>query len=552
MPVDPSGREAFARRALADIPKLLTLQDRNPHSPTYGCFDRNHWQYRILDFPTGMAQECVWPLALAWATDLPDNPYRGNPALRQWIEAGIRYAPRGSHGDGSTDDFFPYERAVGATAFSHLACVEAMALIGLDDPALAAFFVRRAGWLGRRRESGRLSNHEALVALCLARTLDRFGATMLAPLLDSRVERLLSWQHDEGWFWEYDGCDLGYQTLTIGLLAALYDRAPTPVLEAALRRAVDFTVDFVQPDGSFGGEINSRNTYNFFPHGFETVGTWLPQALAVNDRVAAAVAAGRAPCYADDHMIAHHLWSYLLAARHWRPARPDPAVLARPARVYHPAAGLLIDRRGGLDLYAAVNKGGVFKLFRDGVLVASDTGPSLTLRDGRTAVCHMIAGRPVGRPVGRPADQGGGVQVDADGITVAGRTGWAKQRLMRVVDSLLLRGFMLVLGRLFPDLVRRLLQRLLITNARPAPFRFERRIGWRDGRLTVTDRITPEPGGPGWDAVAAAGIGGHQTSIFVIQSRVYQPGQMVAPWLDLTDRVRRLPPRAPLDLTREL
>ena len=33
----------------------------NPHSPTYGCFDRNYWHYRIIDFPSGMAQEFVLP-----------------------------------------------------------------------------------------------------------------------------------------------------------------------------------------------------------------------------------------------------------------------------------------------------------------------------------------------------------------------------------------------------------------------------------------------------------------------------------------------------------
>ena len=45
-------REGFARTALAEIPKILTLGDRNPHSPTYSCFDRNYWQYKIIDFPT--------------------------------------------------------------------------------------------------------------------------------------------------------------------------------------------------------------------------------------------------------------------------------------------------------------------------------------------------------------------------------------------------------------------------------------------------------------------------------------------------------------------
>ena len=34
-------KDLFAHEALAQIPKILTLLDRNPHSPTYGCFDRS-------------------------------------------------------------------------------------------------------------------------------------------------------------------------------------------------------------------------------------------------------------------------------------------------------------------------------------------------------------------------------------------------------------------------------------------------------------------------------------------------------------------------------
>ena len=61
-------KDLFAREAIAQIPKILTLLDRNVHSPTYGCFDRNFWHYKIIDFPSGMAQEFVLPLALAYDT----------------------------------------------------------------------------------------------------------------------------------------------------------------------------------------------------------------------------------------------------------------------------------------------------------------------------------------------------------------------------------------------------------------------------------------------------------------------------------------------------
>src|SRR5712692_8035280 len=99
-----SGRELFGEVALREIPKLLTLQDRNPHSPTYGCFDRNYWHYKVADFPCGMSQEFVWPLALVAVVDFASNPYRGSESIRECVRAGIRFAARSSHADGSCDD----------------------------------------------------------------------------------------------------------------------------------------------------------------------------------------------------------------------------------------------------------------------------------------------------------------------------------------------------------------------------------------------------------------------------------------------------------------
>ena len=53
----------------------------------------------------------------------------------------------------------------------------------------------------------------------------------------SRLARCLEWQHAEGWFPEYEGADLGYQSLTIAFLAAFAAEVPTPGLESALARA---------------------------------------------------------------------------------------------------------------------------------------------------------------------------------------------------------------------------------------------------------------------------------------------------------------------------
>lgn len=524
MPVPHSplpARDLLARAALAEIPKILTLQDRNRHSPTYGCFDRNYWQYRLIDFPSGMAQEFVLPLALAHVLDIPGNPFFGQPALREWVLAGIRFAARSAHPDGSCDDYFPHERAAGATAFSLLACLEAYRLLELDDAECRDFLARRADWLANHRESGRLSNHQALIALCLELAGDVLATGRWHAKAAERVDLVLSWQTVEGWFWEYEGCDPGYLTLTISVLAWLDDLRPDAAygdrLRDALIRAADFAAHFLHPDGTFGGEYGSRNTLNFFPHGFERLGRRHPPALAVNDGFFTALAAGKAPCYADDHIVGHHTWNYLLAWRDFCGDRPPPPPRA-DGRRWFPQAGLLTERRGGIELFAALNKGGVFKVFAEGRLVASDTQFSVK-SGGRNAVGHLID---------RYA-----IDLEDDEVRVRGTLGWAKHKSMTTANLMILRTVMAIGGRLFPNLIRQLLQRLLITGKSKAPFRFDRRFRWQAGALTVDDRLEADD----WAAAESVLLGCDQTSIYVVMSRTFQAGQMLD-WLDLTERAR--------------
>ncbi len=533
------GRDGFARAALAHIPHILTLLDRNPHSPTYGCFDRNYWHYRIIDFPSGMAQEFVWPLALAYDTPAEGNPYYRRPVVREWVRAGMDFAARSAHGDGSCDDYFPFERAAGAAAFSLLAGIEASALTRCADERLHRFFARRADWLARHRESGRLSNHAALIVLALELLGRRLGTDRWRRARDERLAELLSWQDSEGWFHEYGGFDPGYQTLTIGCLAEFYQLERDDRVREALLRATRVAAEFVHPDGTVGGEYGSRNTYNFFPHGFERVGVWEPRALAANDRFLQSLARGAGPAYEDDHLVGHHAWSYLLAWRHWVEERPSLA--PRPAgRVVLPHAGVMVDRRGSTELYLGQGKGGVFKLFRDGGLVASDSGLSLVAGTGsrqRNAVSHLL-----------PPER---VQVGEDEIVVEGQFGWAKHQQMTPVKLVLLRAVMLSMGRLFPNLVRRALQRMLITGGEKAPYRYTRRLrregdDGEEARWRVTDEIRGD-----WTRVHAAAIGAAQTSIYVVMSRVFQANQLVED-LDLTDRVRALNASEALRIERVL
>lgn len=213
-----------------------------------------------------------------------------------------------------------------------------------------------------------------------------------------------------------------------------------------------------------------------------------------------------------------------------------PAPPPERDRLWLPNARLLVDHRQGTALFLALNKGGVFKVFRDRQLVCSDTQISVQVQVGRrvkTAVAHLVG------PYA--------VDLGDDQITVRGDLGWAKQTQMTPMNLLILRGVMLTVGRFFPNLIRRLLQRVLIVGKKAAPFQFVRTLTWQDGQWQVTDELHAQD----WSSVQSVIIGGDQTSIYVVMSRTFQPGQL-QPWLDLTPQVKSLRPGEPLVLTRRL
>jgi hypothetical protein len=138
------------------------------------------------------------------------------------------------------------------------------------------------------------------------------------------------------------------------------------------------------------------------------------------------------------------------------------------------------------------------------------------------------------------------LELNADRLVVRGSLGWAKQKGMTSFNLIVLRLIMLCGGKFFPNLVRKLLQKLLITGKTTAPYRFERVLRWAGGQLNVQDEITPAIN---WAGVQTAGVGASQTSIYVVMSRTFQAGQMQR-WHDLTPDLMKLAVAQPLRVER--
>ena len=126
------------------------------------------------------------------------------------------------------------------------------------------------------------------------------------------------------------------------------------------------------------------------------------------------------------------------------------------------------------------------------------------------------------------------IAVEDDRLVVEGQMAWAKETRLTPFRTIVLRSFALTVGRLWPNLMRRILQRLLVTGRTDAPFRFRRELTWNGATWRIRDRVEAERG---WTDVTQAGIGGFQTSTVTAMARVFEISQL-QPWLDVTSRLR--------------
>jgi hypothetical protein len=516
----------YGKAALSRMAHVLTLVDRNPAHVTYGCADRQYWHYRTADFASGMYQEAALALALAYGANLPGNRWFHEPRLRELAVACLRFVPRIAHRNGALDDYYPWEQAVGATSFVLRACAEACRLLRFQDPSVERWMKRAARWLVSHRESGFLANHEALVALSVWSAGQLLQDEALVQAARQRLAELLQHQTTEGWFPEYEGCDPGYHTVTVSFLADLWSRTQWPELQEPLQGAARFAYRIQHPDGTIGGEYGSRHSFHSYAHGWELLAPYSWAARAVADRYLDALQRERQQLPSDDRLTAHYAVDHLLAALDaWEgPAAEMGPVETLGGDLWFPIAGFFIRRAGAQWVIVNVKKGGTFRAFWQGRLVATDAGLVAQGTRGATVVTQKGPSW-----VAEKTNQG---------LVVRGSFSWAHHYLSSPVRQTLFRAVTATAGRLCPNLLRQILQRALIMGGTAVPIVYERRFRWGPP-LSVTDHITVLD--QRW-RLARLFVASDATSIYVAASNVFQPSALL-PWMDVSSFLKEFNPQ---------
>jgi len=360
----------------SQLPRLLSLTDRNPCSPTYGCLSRPYWHDKLVGFPNAHAQSALLVLALA--------AQQGHPAaapeeLRPLARAALGFWAAMQRPDGSFDEHYQNEHSYGAAAWTTAAVIPAARLVhGRELPdALEKAIRNSARFLCTGTEPGRLANHKAIGACALLDAGDYLAVPQWTDRGRALVGQLIAEQDPEGWFMEYDGCDPGYLTVSLSYLTRAYDRHPDPALKAAILRGIAFFSTIVFRDGWSGGPMGSRGSTHLYPLPFARWSGESDDAAAVLSVFTASDSRLQLPSAMDDKHFGNLLTDYWLAA-----ALPWKTGPLADGEWYHPGAGLWCRRAGGQQAMVAFKNGGAIRA-RGGVHL-SHYGYTLTDSRGKS------------------------------------------------------------------------------------------------------------------------------------------------------------------------
>ena len=378
----------FKVHSIAGCRYILSQIDRDPMSPTVGCCDRNFWAWKSKDFPDSILQYSLMPLLRVLKA--PPKELMAQES-RYYLGTAIlaaKFLCKIQHANGSFDKSYPNELSPGIV-FSVLPLWISLLNDYKKDLGPELFrtiekgFNRAVSYVLRNKENyAVISNHLVHYAYVLLLIDKIWSQPECKKLGQVYINILLRHQSAEGWYLEYEGPDMGYQTRTLSYITRILTIFPDEELKQSALKSLQFISSFAYPDGSFGGEIGSRNTSIIYPYGFAWLAKYDSTASAVLSFLIKSLDKGQGVLLHQtdlDNFIRlfdDHIETQQLLQNH---KLLNPAQLPmekKEVRIYYKDAGIFVNRNSWY--YAVVNfkKGGIYKVFNvaKNQLVRNDTG----------------------------------------------------------------------------------------------------------------------------------------------------------------------------------
>ena len=477
---------SIREQAILACRRLLSQLNRDPATPTYGCFDRRYWAWKLVDFPEATFQRNIHPLC--WLMDQPEAADSDN--LVEFIKAGLLYAIDIQHKDGSFDQAYPNEHSYGATAFLLSDLITAYQKIKegfLQDERvfIENRLMRSADFLYKAAElHGFIANHLAGAAFALLKSYQLFGEKKYKSASNTLVDRIIDNQSDEGWFQEYNGADPGYQTLCMYYLAQIFQIEHSEKLHNSLERSLQFLQFFIHPDGTFGGEYGSRRTEIYYPGGIAILSQEFPVASEMNSIMKESIRTGDTVNLIDIDMgnLAPLLSNYIEAASIVEAANESyslPYMKKEFTRVFK-SAGLAIIATPTYYAVFGISNGGVLKVFnkKTNTLVYDDCGLLGETSDGQKFSSQITN---LNNPI----------KSDGNVFETSSTFSKISSQFPTPFNYLLLRiaNLTLMRCRFLNEAAKKVFVKLLINKISPIPLRRIRKIEFRQNTIHIADKI---------------------------------------------------------------
>lgn len=487
-------RDTYSNLALEQIPRILGNLDRNPFSPSYGCFHRDYWLDKTSDFPDAVRQFGTQALAIIYKNEMPNNIYFEQPKILEWAIAAMNFWCKIQHRDGSFDEFYPNERGwVGPTAFTTYSITESYLILkdhltkessNLIENSIrkAAIFISEGD-----KEEDHLANHHAMACLAVWKAYKALGDESLYHSYKKLWKGFLTYHNnEEGWSREYDGIDPGYLSATVSFLGKIYQDNKDPQIKDVCLSSINMCSYFAYPNGFYGGSLGSRNTLHFYSHGFEIFGSQSDISQALADRMLDSLAEGKLvpPSIISDryvfYRIPEYLQSYLNFSERSQQQINLPSETNNLYKYFLKAKVWVITNSKNYILVNAA-KGGVIKVFdkKTNKLILNDCGIIGQLKSGQIITSQWI-------------DKDYQITQDTDSCKIVGRFNIVpSNKYFNIYKNILFRSFLVLTG-LFPPLAHYLkgwIRKILMLGNRPVDVWFERNIFIHENKVVVKDKI---------------------------------------------------------------
>lgn len=465
---------------LKSIPKVLTQVDRDKHSRTYGCCDRNFWHLKIRDFSSAILQQTGLTMSLLYLNDFKGNIFYQDERVRSWAEATVYFWKTIQLRDGSFNEYYPNEHGFPPTAFSLYSSCEIYKRLNMQDPALIDAFRKTGKYLVNHIEPKAYNQELAsITALYSLYTITK--ETWVFDGLNQKLERILKLQSSEGWFSEYEGADIGYLSVSLDMLAEYYWMSKDDRVLEPLNRVIAFIKYFIHPNHTAGGEYGSRNTTYFLPNGLEVmIQLGNADALAIkNFLLDGSDQTGFFMDAVDDRYCSHYLLHSFLRAQEKETAvtyTAPPLPFAKTQEQFFPESGHWIktDSCGDDLIYviSAAKKGGMFCAWKNAEQTICDFGYRVNYGKGKIAVTNW-------------QDNRYKVDYSKGKLTVSGSF---NQVTLKVPSPILHLGLR-ILSALLGNKIIGFLKKKIILVDKHSNIHFKRTLEFSENKLMIRDTI---------------------------------------------------------------